>query len=229
MDQGPAPEPASWSLRSRGPAHAVSHRCLELQTRARPRGRLARLLGVDPLHPDAVDAYRNALRERRVGGLLRGLGAGWRVLHAVPHGEVGEIDHLVIGPGGVFAVTTTPPDADRGARSASQQLTRAIGRRITAEPLVATVADAKRLVTVLRALPARLEADVVARIARAAEEWTTWRPFGIDLPSHTDPDAAFERLRAEVERARRNRVVWSLSGLVATTLAVVGTASALLG
>ena len=101
MDQGPAPEPASWTLRSRGPAHAVSHRCLELQRRARPRGRLARLLGVDPLHPDAVGAYREALGERRIGGLLAQLGAGWRVLHAVPYkGKdeeiIGEVDRRIV-------------------------------------------------------------------------------------------------------------------------------------
>jgi hypothetical protein len=228
MDQGPAPEPASWTLRSRGPAHAVSHRCLELQRRARPRGRLARLLGVDPLHPDAVGAYRRALGERQIGGLLAQLGAGWRVLHAVPHGEADQIDHLVIGPPGVFAVTSTPAAAHHDARSASRLLSRATGSRIVAEPLVASPTHALRAISALPARPARLDADVVARLARAAEEWTTWRPFGVDLPTHTDPDAAFARLHAEVERARRRRLFWGLTSLVLVSSALVGAASSLL-
>ena len=228
MDQGPAPEPASWSLRSRGPAHAVSHRCLELQRRARPRGRLARVLGVDPLHPDAADTYRGALSERRVGRVLRRLGAGWRVLHALPSGERDEIAHLVIDIPGVFVVTSTSSDAHRDARSASRLLTRAVGSRIVAEPLVVTTADVHRTVSVLRGLPARLEPGLVARVARAAEEWTTWRPFGVDLPSHTDPDAGFDRLRREVERARGTRLLWGLAGLLLIPLALVGAASSLL-
>ncbi len=269
MDQGPAPETARWSLRSRGPAHAVSHRCLELQREARPRGWLARLLGLDPLHPDAVSWYRGALGELRVGRLLAGLGPGWRVLHAVPHGDHGaDIDHLVIGPAGVFTINTKNhtgrrvwvggaalhvdgqrtshiPAAEREAGAASRFLTRAIGARVTATPLVVVVDPAElrhgdtpspvpvltaaRVVRHLRALPSRLEADVVATISRAAEEWTTWRPFGVDLPSHTDPDDAFARLRREVERARRHRVLWALTGLVALPLAVIGVASGLLG
>jgi len=199
-----------------------------LQRRARPRGRLARLLGVDPLHPDAVGAYRDALGERQIGGLLAQLGAGWRVLHAVPHGEADEIDHLVIGPPGVFAVTSTPAAAHHDARAASRLLSRATGSRIVAEPLVATPTLALRAISALRRRPARFEADVVARIARAAEEWTTWRPFGVDLPSHTDPDAAFGRLHAEVERARRHRLLWGLASLVLASSALVGAASRLL-
>jgi hypothetical protein len=199
-----------------------------LQRRARSRGRLARILGFDPLHPDAVDAYRGALGERQMGGLLAGLGAGWRVLHAVPYGEFDEIDHLVIGPPGVFAVTSTAAAAHPDARSASRLLTRAIGRRVVAEPLVATVADAQRAISALRRRPAQLEADLVARIARAAEEWTTWRPFGVDLPSHTDPDAAFERLHVEVVRARRARLLWGLASVTLVALALFGTASSLL-
>lgn len=229
MDQGPAPASAGWSLRSRGPAHAVSHRCLELQRAARPHSALSRLLGRDPLHPDAVSWYREALGERRVGRMLMELGPGWRVLHAVPHGVADEIDHLVIGPAGVFTATSTPSSALRDARSASRLLTRATGVSIVVEPLVATVGGAARLVRHLHSLPARLEADLVATIARVAEEWTTWRPFGVDLEAHSDPDAAFDRLRAEVDRARGRRVLWSVAGIVVIALALVALASAVLG
>lgn len=45
--------------------------------------------------------------ERKVGKELASLGAAWRVLHAIPIGErSSDIDHLVIGPGGVYTVNT---------------------------------------------------------------------------------------------------------------------------
>ncbi|MFB8199436.1 nuclease-related domain-containing protein [Kitasatospora purpeofusca] len=51
--------------------------------------------------------------ERLVGGLLDGLRAyGWYVLHAVPLPSGADIDHVVIGPPGVFTVNTKHhPDA----------------------------------------------------------------------------------------------------------------------
>ncbi|MFC8225528.1 NERD domain-containing protein [Streptomyces sp. NPDC057287] len=58
-------------------------------------------------HRDA-DPRRGALAgERRVGAELRRLARhGWRVLHSVPLPDGTEIGHLLIGPGGVFAVST---------------------------------------------------------------------------------------------------------------------------
>ncbi|MGW0595509.1 nuclease-related domain-containing protein [Streptomyces sp. NPDC002776] len=45
--------------------------------------------------------------ERRVGRELQRLAAyGWRVLHGVPKSNGGDIDHLLIGPGGVFTINT---------------------------------------------------------------------------------------------------------------------------
>ncbi|MFJ8445938.1 nuclease-related domain-containing protein [[Kitasatospora] papulosa] len=58
-------------------------------------------------HKD-TDPRRGALAgERRVGAELRRLTRhGWRVLHSVPLPDGTEIGHLLIGPGGVFAVST---------------------------------------------------------------------------------------------------------------------------
>ncbi|HWU06287.1 MAG TPA: NERD domain-containing protein [Streptomyces sp.] len=58
-------------------------------------------------HKD-VDPRRGALAgERRVGAELKRLARhGWRVLHSVPLPDGAEIGHLLIGPGGVFAVNT---------------------------------------------------------------------------------------------------------------------------
>ncbi|MEV0093381.1 nuclease-related domain-containing protein [Streptomyces sp. NPDC050738] len=45
--------------------------------------------------------------ERRVGRELERLTSqGWRVLHGVPKSNGGDIDHLLIGPGGVFSINT---------------------------------------------------------------------------------------------------------------------------
>lgn len=185
MDQGTAPDLARWSLRPRGPAHEVSRRCLELQRGARPRGMLGRLFGQDPLHPDAVAAYRGALGQLRVGRLLGDLGPGWTVLHGVPVGDA-DIDHLVIGPGGVFAIdarhhvgrhlraagdilfvdgapTAVLPAARHLAQAASRTLSRALAFPVHATPLVASVAPRS-----LRHGGARGEVDVVRARALVA-------------------------------------------------------------
>lgn len=51
--------------------------------------------------------------EKEVARQLRKLGPQWRVIHAIPVGNRGsDIDHLVIGPTGVFTINTkTHPDA----------------------------------------------------------------------------------------------------------------------
>ncbi|MGW6259181.1 nuclease-related domain-containing protein [Streptomyces sp. NPDC055085] len=65
---------------------------------------LARILG----HPADGDSWRKgAGGERRVGAELDRLRRhGWHVLHSIPlPGDV-DLDHLLIGPGGVFSINT---------------------------------------------------------------------------------------------------------------------------
>jgi len=71
------------------------------------RSRLARIFGASPLSPEARAWYSTALSEIAVGEELAGLPAEWSVLHALPVG-VGssDLDHIVIGPAGVFIVNT---------------------------------------------------------------------------------------------------------------------------
>jgi hypothetical protein len=241
MDQGTAPDPAMWSLRSRGPAHAVSHRCLEVQRSASPRCFFGRLFGFDPLHPDAVAWYRGALGERRVGRILAGLGREWRVLHAVPQGDGdAAIDHLVIGPPGVFTLTSAAViEAEAEARAASRSLTRAAGIPVGVTAIVvdahahahavgpaAQLVPANGLLRHLRELPTTLGPDIVASVARAAEEWTTWKPFAVDA-DHRDPVDAFERLHADVVGARVRRMLWLTAGAAALIAGVVAIASLL--
>ncbi len=78
-----------------------------MQATAKPRGTLARLFGISPLHPDSVSWYQGALGELEVGRELKRLGPEWTVLHAVPVGAgTSDIDHVVIGPAGVFTINT---------------------------------------------------------------------------------------------------------------------------
>lgn len=59
------------------------------------------------LNTEGESWRRGALGERMVGAELAKLGPEWKALHAVPVGVRGsDIDHLLIGPGGVFTVNT---------------------------------------------------------------------------------------------------------------------------
>ena len=75
-----------------------------LRTAPPVRTRLARLLGV---RTDERAWRKRADGEMVTGVWLGRLPEGWHVFHDVPVGERGaNIDHLVIGPGGVFTVNT---------------------------------------------------------------------------------------------------------------------------
>jgi hypothetical protein len=58
--------------------------------------------------PTEWDTWRKGLAgERRVGAELNRLARhGWHVLHSVPLANQVDIDHLLIGPGGVFSINT---------------------------------------------------------------------------------------------------------------------------
>ncbi|MGW7001537.1 nuclease-related domain-containing protein [Streptomyces sp. NPDC054933] len=65
---------------------------------------LAMLLG----RPSEGDSWRKGLAGERVIGaeLERLTRKGWRVLHSIPLPSGVDIDHLLIGPGGVFSINT---------------------------------------------------------------------------------------------------------------------------
>jgi Nuclease-related domain len=87
--------------------HLTIGALLRAQDAVPERGRLARIFGKSPLGAETQPLYQRAVGEIEVGMILDTLGAEWVVLHALPK-DVGssEINHLVIGPGGVFAVAT---------------------------------------------------------------------------------------------------------------------------
>lgn len=92
-----------------------------------------------------VDRHdRGASGEEHVGGLLERLPPGWRVLHDVSFAR-GNVDHIAIGPAGVFAIETKshpgPIKVDRlhgallrQARAQQTLLERELGLEV--EPLV---------------------------------------------------------------------------------------------
>ena len=94
-------------VRERFAGQAVIERLLVEQEGVSERSRLARLFGVSPLGASSQGWYAGALGEIEVGERLRSLPSGWTVLHALPVNAKGtDIDHLVIGPGGVFTINT---------------------------------------------------------------------------------------------------------------------------
>ena len=95
------------TLRERAPGEALILEVLRHQQAARPRTAIDRLLGRSPLTADAMPWYVGAQGEIEVGAILAQLPAEWTALHSVPTGSHdADIDHIVIGPGGVFTINT---------------------------------------------------------------------------------------------------------------------------
>jgi hypothetical protein len=90
---------------------AARNEALALRDAAPVRTFLARVVGAKTEERDWRIGAKAAVA---IAGRLAKLGPPWRFLHAVPVGEDGsDIDHLVIGPGGVFTINTKHhPDAN---------------------------------------------------------------------------------------------------------------------
>ncbi|MDQ0923177.1 hypothetical protein QF038_001685 [Pseudarthrobacter sp. W1I19] len=94
-------------LGQRVPGQAVMEELMAVQSVVRPRTWLQRVFGTSPLSPEAQPWYKGALGEIAVGRILEQLGPDWLVLHAIPVGRgSSDIDHLLVGPAGVFTVNT---------------------------------------------------------------------------------------------------------------------------
>lgn len=95
------------TLADRPAAYGVIQECLALQSTAPQRSTIARFLGTNPLHPEAFSWFQGAIGERQIGRMLAALGPEWSVLHSVPVGSgMSDIDHVVVGPAGVFTLNT---------------------------------------------------------------------------------------------------------------------------
>jgi len=116
------------------------------------------------VHTDERAWRRGAQGERFVGWLLGRLPDGWHVFHDISVGERGaNIDHVVIGPGGVFTINTKNlsskvlvradtvltngratafvPKAEHEAGRAGKLLSAALGRPVHVSGAIAIIAD----------------------------------------------------------------------------------------
>ena len=110
-DQEPLAIRIDWrDVGARRAGEAVAEQAAAERKAAPVRTMAARLLGV---HTDERAWRVGAAGERKVAARLERLGEGWHVLHGVPVGDRGaDIDHVVVGPGGVFTVNAKHhPDA----------------------------------------------------------------------------------------------------------------------
>ncbi|HMH58190.1 MAG TPA: nuclease-related domain-containing protein [Galbitalea sp.] len=151
------------TLTARGAGYAAIQQCLELQSEVAPVGPVAHFFGASPLAQNARSWYLGALGEIVVAEKLERLGEGWHVIDAVPVGAAGsDIDHVVIGPTGVFTINTKAHankkvwaaghalringfkqhyirNSQHEAARASKLLTSAVGRPIDVTPLIVMV------------------------------------------------------------------------------------------
>jgi hypothetical protein len=95
------------SMQYRMPGQSVIEKLLREQARRPASSSLKLAFGISPIHPDDLSWHTGAIGERIVAAALAKLPAGWHVFHSLPIG-VGEsdIDHVVVGPGGVFTLNT---------------------------------------------------------------------------------------------------------------------------
>lgn len=145
-------------LRNRIPAQALMEKTLQLHAHGGPA-----VIG------EAEAWYRGALGEIVVAGVLAQLPAEWTVLHSVPVGDSDtDIDHVVIGPSGVFTINTKSspfqklwiggfgllvdgqktryiPNAIHEATRAAQLLSSASSLTVPVTPLIVFVTPGPRL------------------------------------------------------------------------------------
>ncbi|MGR0221341.1 nuclease-related domain-containing protein [Agromyces sp. ZXT2-6] len=94
-------------LGHRRPAASVIAECVRVQATVPPNTAVQRFFGVSPLGRDAEPWYLGALGELEVARRLAALGPNWYVLHSVPVGAgSSDLDHVAIGPAGVFTINT---------------------------------------------------------------------------------------------------------------------------
>ncbi|WP_255219365.1 nuclease-related domain-containing protein [Kocuria salina] len=157
-----APTPES-NLANRRAGQAVMAETLRIHDGDPPRSWWRRLVGSSPLSADSRPWFQGALGEIAVGQILGRLGPEWTVLHAVPVGAgVSDIDHVLIGPAGVFTLNTKNhagrnvwigerailidghkqhylPHARHEAARAAKRLSAAVGEPVSVTPVLVLI------------------------------------------------------------------------------------------
>jgi hypothetical protein len=97
----------STRMRQRFAAQFMIEKLLREQSGIPPRTPWARFLGRSPLGAHCEGWYLGAQGEIVVGEKLATLSPEWAVFHALPIGGHGwDIDHVLVGPGGVVTINT---------------------------------------------------------------------------------------------------------------------------
>jgi Nuclease-related domain len=135
------------------------------------RSGIDRLLGRRVLSDTSRPWYVGALGEIAVGNAIDSLPAPWSVFHSLPIGTRGaDIDHLVVGPGGVFCLNTKN---HRNARIWVANHTMMVNGH--KQPYIRnSTHEARRLTTILRTI-ARDDLTVRAVIAVVGAQQITVR------------------------------------------------------
>jgi hypothetical protein len=201
--------PAEYDLALRAAGAAVRAKAEELRREGARPGTLQRIvLGV----PEEERSWLKGLEgERLVGQELQRLPRSWRVLHAIPVGANGsDIDHIAIGPGGVFSINTKHhPGAsiwvhDRAfrvnnvshpylrnsrheAQRAERILSAALGRPVPVRPVIVPVRAARLTIK-------QMPPDVSVIAAPQIATWLKRRP---DVLSPAEVQAIFQQARDE--------------------------------
>jgi hypothetical protein len=156
-----APEPGD-DLAANRPGGELRQKSSEIREAHPFLTLLGRVLGV---HNQERAWSKGAAGEEEVAWRLRKLGDGWRVIHGVPVGtNDSDIDHVVIGPAGVFTLNTKNHLGGRVSvngkaiyvngtyqpylrnsqfegQRASRLLTTACGFAVEARPVIVVMAD----------------------------------------------------------------------------------------
>jgi hypothetical protein len=95
------------TMRQQFAAQAVIEELLRQHGSTPPRTAFAKFFGYSRLSEESVSWYLGVTGEIAVGRILATLPPEWTSFHALPIGKKGsDIDHIVIGPGGVFTIKT---------------------------------------------------------------------------------------------------------------------------
>jgi hypothetical protein len=230
------------TVRERVAGQSAMRAVLAAQAATAPRDRRARALGLSPLAAPSRPAYRAALAELAVGDALELLGPRWDVLHDLPVGA-GSVDHLVIGPAGVFVVRAVQcAGADVDDEAIAVDLATAAAQAdavgavlgVRADPLVVlvqarrvqarglAVLEAGELHRMLTRAPQRLDGDTVAALSDIADLPSSWAEADGAVDDARRLHLDFAALRSTVDEAAQVRLAWAL-GVAAVVLATVWT------
>ncbi|WP_185740477.1 nuclease-related domain-containing protein [Homoserinimonas aerilata] len=182
------------------PAASAIEEFLRAQDAVPARSRWARFVGHSPLSEASRPRFWGALGELEVARALDELGAEWTLLYSVPESADGAgVDHVAIGPGGVFTIMTENTsgqsvwisgrtaivsghrqpfvrDVELGMGRAEALLSAATGSEVEVVGILALV-DPETLA--VRELPR----DVVVLHSARLSRWLSRRPTVLDADS----------------------------------------------